>query len=103
LALAGNAVADDMVDRGADRLGEAAVVERRRDRLTVEDEVMAQLVELGRGHALAHLGRDEVQRLGGEPAGLAHGLELGWAVELDARGLAGPLGWGFLSRIHPSN
>ena len=32
-SLIGNAVADDLVDRGADRLGEVAVVERRRVRL----------------------------------------------------------------------
>jgi len=31
LALAGDAVADDMVDRGADRARKAAIIERRRD------------------------------------------------------------------------
>ncbi len=44
--VARNAVADDVIDRGADRLREAAIVERRRDRAVIADELVAQPVEL---------------------------------------------------------
>jgi len=43
----GNAMADDMVDRGADRLGEALVVQRGGNGLlNVDDMLVAQAVEL---------------------------------------------------------
>jgi cobalamin biosynthesis protein CbiD len=41
----GNAVADDMVDRRADRLAIAAIVERRREGAMVHAEFKRQLVE----------------------------------------------------------
>ena len=88
--VAGNAVADDVVDRGADRLREAAIVERRRHRAVADDEVVAQPVQLAGGDAGLHVGRDEVERLGGEPAGLAHAVEGLGAVDLDAAGLVAP-------------
>ena len=40
-ALARNAVTDDMVDRGANRFRKAAVIERRRDRIMIDDEIVA--------------------------------------------------------------
>ena len=51
LPVAGDAVADDMVDRGADRFREAAVVQRRRDARRGRGEMVAQLVELAGGDA----------------------------------------------------
>ena len=49
--------------------GKAAVVERRRDRIVVDDEFVAQPVELAGGHARPDIGGDEVERLGRELAG----------------------------------
>ena len=46
--IARDAVADDVVNRGADRFWEAAVVERRRDRIVIDDEAVAKPIELQR-------------------------------------------------------
>src|SRR5690606_20973237 len=81
--LAGNAVADDVVDRGADRLRKAAVIERRRDRAVIDDEVVAEPVELAGRDAGPDVGRDEVERLRGQPARPAHAVEALLAVNLD--------------------
>ncbi len=62
----GNAVADHMVDRGADRLGKAAIVERGGDRLMIENVVVTELVELIRRDARLDVRRDEVEGLGGQ-------------------------------------
>ena len=100
--VAGYAVADDMVDGGADRLRKAAVVQGRRNGAVPDDEVMAQTIQLARGDAGLNAGRDEIQRLGGESAGQAHGLEGLGAVDLDAAGLVAPflLGrFGFLYQM----
>ncbi len=45
-AIAGNAVADDVVDRNAGRLREAAIIQRRRNSAMADDEIMANPVEL---------------------------------------------------------
>jgi hypothetical protein len=62
-AAVGDAVADHLVDRGAQGLGEAPVAERRRVGAVVEQELVADSVDLVRGDA----GRDD----GG---GRRHGL-----------------------------
>ena len=49
----GNAVADDMVDRGADRLAVAAIVERRRIGVVRHREIEDELVERLGGDARA--------------------------------------------------
>ena len=73
-----NAVADDMIDGRAHGLGKALVVQRRRDRPVVHDEVVAQLVQLFGGHPRPDLRRDEVKHLCSEPAGPPHrGKRLG--------------------------
>ncbi len=51
LLRARDAVADHMVDRGADRFRKAAIVERRRDGVMADDEIVAELVELLGGDA----------------------------------------------------
>ena len=48
-----------------------------------DDVVVAQAVELFGGHPRLDLGRDEVQGLGGQPAGTAHALEFLGAVDRD--------------------
>ena len=81
---AGNAVADDVVDRGADRLGVAAVVERRGDRRRGRGRTRStQIVEVLGGDAGLDVLGQHVQRLGGQPAGLAHALEGLAAVQAD--------------------
>lgn len=75
--LVGDAVAHHMVDRGADRLGETFVVERRRDRLLdVDDVVMAQAVELFGGDTGLDVCFDHFQHFGGQAAGNAHLLDV---------------------------
>ena len=72
-----DAVADLMVDRGADGFGETVVVERRRHRLLhVDDVVVADIVELARGHARFHVRSDHVQHVGGELSRDAHLFDL---------------------------
>src|SRR5690606_22067476 len=73
--VAGNAVADDVVDRGADRLGIALVAQAGGRAAVVQGELAHQIVQLARGHARLHMLADHVQRLGDQAAGLAHALE----------------------------
>src|SRR5690606_34374002 len=92
LARAGDAVADDVVDRGADRGGEAAVAHVGRDRaLDVDDVVVADPVQLGGGHAGLHVGGHDLEHLGGQAAGDAHLLQVGGGLELDRHPLIIPL------------
>ena len=90
-AVAGDAVADDMIDRSADRFREAAVIERRRDRLVPDNEFVAEPVELAGRDPRADMRNDEVERRRGQPPGLPHAVERVGAVDLDllaARGAA---------------
>ena len=65
----GDAVADDLVHRRAQRLREAVVVERARVAAPVDAGLVADGVELVGGDARAHGGAGEGQHLGGGPAG----------------------------------
>ena len=69
----------------------------------IDDEVVAQPVERDRRHPFDDMRGDEVEGLGGQPAGLAHGGECLRPMQLDAPGLALPLAGGFLSRTHGGN
>ncbi len=82
-----NAMTDDMVDRSADRLREAAIVQRCGDGPVVGDVFMADAVQLSGGHARFHVGRDQVQGLGGQPARLPHALERLRPMQLDLSGV----------------
>ena len=59
---AGDAVADDFVDAGADALGEAFVEEGRGDGVVVRGEAVDQVVDVGRCHALAYVRGHVVQQ-----------------------------------------
>ncbi len=100
--LARNAVADLVVDRGADRLRVAAVVEGRRDRAVRADELLAQPVELARGDPRLDLGRDHVEHRGREPPGPAHagegGLRRAAAPGPRSRALRAILTWSCIIR-----
>src|SRR4051812_1067093 len=81
-ALAGYAVANLVVDRGADGFGvrlvtRRRIVERRGDRVLNADHVlMAQVVQLSGRYAGPHVGGNEIEHLGSEPARNAHALDL---------------------------
>src|SRR3546814_16324126 len=77
LVVAWNAVADDVVHRGADRLGEAAIVQWRRNRAARLDEVVAELVQVFRRHPRLHLRGDHVESFRRQAAGTAHAFEAG--------------------------
>ena len=70
-----NAVADHVVQRGADRFREAAIIERRRDRAVRHGEIEHEGIERLGGHAGLHLIDEEIEDLGHEPAGLGHAGE----------------------------
>ncbi len=78
LLVAGDSVADDVVDRRADRrrvraVARRRIVERRRhDVLDVDLVVVRDPVELAGGHAGDHLGCEIVEKLGREAARNAH-------------------------------
>jgi hypothetical protein len=85
---AGDAVAHDRVDAGADALGKAVVVERRRTRAPTDRVLVDDAVDLLRRHADAELLPDELERLGCHPAGDAHALDLTRRLDVDAHGWA---------------
>jgi hypothetical protein len=87
-AVARDAVADDLVGRGADRLREALVVERRGVGAVLDDELVAQAIERAGGHARDDVRLDEVEHLRGEATGGAHLLDLCPALDLDGHVLA---------------
>ena len=83
--VARDAVADHVVDRGADRFREAAVVQRRRHRAALDDEVVAERVQRAGGHPGDDMRGHEVEHLGREPSGAAHRGERIRAVDRHVR------------------
>ena len=71
-----DAVADDMIDRGAERVAIAAIAQAGGNAAMGDDVVIGQLVERGGGDARLHLRHQQVQHFGGQPAGPAHALEI---------------------------
>ena len=63
-----DAVADHLVDAGAEALGEAAVAERRGVRAVVAEELVADPVELVGRHARGDVGAHQLAGLRGQPA-----------------------------------
>ncbi len=86
--VAGDAVADHMIDRRAGRLAVAPVHQGRRHRLVVHGVFENHPVDARGRHARPHLAIEHVEAFGGELAGLAHALEGGRPVQLDLAGLA---------------
>jgi hypothetical protein len=75
LGRVGDAVADDLVDRGAQRLGEAFVAEGRRVGAVVDEELVPDPVQLVGRHARRDVRRDLGHRLCRDAAGDAHALD----------------------------
>ena len=84
----GHAVANDMIERGADRFAIAAIVERRGIGVMRHREIEDERVERLRGDAGPHMLGQEVKRLGGQPAGPAHSGEGLRPVQFDMARLA---------------
>ena len=74
--VAGDAVADDVIDRGAERMAVAAIAEARGQGAVIERVFEGKSVERRRGHARLHFGNQKVQHLRRQPAGPAHALEI---------------------------
>jgi len=81
-AVARNAVADLVVDRGADRLRERAVARRgvvkggRNRALHADHVVVAQPVQFAGGDSGPDVGSDEIEHFGRQAAGQAHALDV---------------------------
>ena len=80
----GDAVADDVVDRGADRAGKrryagaGGVVQRRWHAVDLIDDVaVAEVVERIGAHAGLDVRADHLQHAGGQAPGPAHALDVG--------------------------
>jgi hypothetical protein len=71
----GDAVADDLVQRGAQRLGVAAVAERAGVGAVAGQELVPHPVQLVGGHPGRDVPADLSQRLGGELPGGPHPLD----------------------------
>ena len=78
-----DAVANHFVDRGADALREAAIVEGRRDHVMAFREVDLQVVDVLRRHPGPDLFDDPLETLGGETARGRHRLQLRLALDED--------------------
>ena len=72
----GDAVADHLVDRGADRLRKPAVAERRRVRVVLDQKVVPDGIQFIGRDAGADAGGHRLDRLSGDPAGGADALDL---------------------------
>jgi len=80
----GDAMADHMVDRRADGLGEALVVERGGDGLLyVDNIVVAQAIQFLGGDPGLDVFADHLQHFGGQAAGHAHFLDFSGGLEGD--------------------
>lgn len=84
--VAGDAVAHDMVDRGAAAVGEAAIAQRRRDRASGKGLLAHEIVQLAGGHAGDDQRYQRIEDIGGQPARAAHALEPFGPVQLDRAG-----------------
>ena len=84
LPLARDAVADDVVDRGADGLRVAAIVQRRRHRAVLGHEIVAELVQRAGRDARHDMRRDHVQGFRRQAPGGAHPGKILWRVDRDA-------------------
>ena len=71
----GYAVADDMVDRGADSMAIAAIAQAGGQGAMADGIVISHLVQRGGGDARLDQRHHQVQHLGGQPPGLAHAVK----------------------------
>ena len=86
--VAGNAVADHVIERGAGRFLVAAIHQRGRQRAVIERVFQHQPVDFFGRHARLDMLDEHIEAARHQLAGLAHGLEGGGAVDLDLAGFA---------------
>ena len=79
-------MANDVVDGCAYGFGKSPVIERRRDGVVVENEIMAERIQRFRRYTGHNMRRDEVEHFGGETARVTHGLEFHRSMNLNADG-----------------
>src|SRR5258706_12803516 len=92
--VARDAVTDDVIDRGAERVAIAAIAETGRQRAVRDRVFVGDLVERGGGYAGPHFRDEEIEHFGGEPSGVAHALEIFGPGRGDGKGrAAGGLQW----------
>jgi hypothetical protein len=80
-----DAVADDLIDRGAAGLGKAAIAEGRGIGPVVDQEFVHDAVEFVGGHSWGDRRRSGVHRLSGQFPGHAHPLDRVGALDVAAR------------------
>ena len=85
-----DAVADDLIDRGAARLGEAVVVQRARIGAALGRLIVHHPVDLVGSHAHLHRSRCCVQHLARDPPCGAHSLDVLFRLDLDLPGKQRP-------------
>ena len=78
-----DAVTHHVIERGADRLGEAPIIERGGDGAMVHGERVHELVERLGGDAGLHFVDQEVEHFGHQPARLGHAGKGVGAMQLD--------------------
>src|SRR5215469_5808425 len=70
-----DAVADHLVERGAQRLREGPVAQRAGIGTMITEEIVADAIQLVGGHAGGHMPADLHQGLGRDPPGYPHALD----------------------------
>ena len=84
-------MADLVIYRGADGLGESAIVERGGDGLLLFDDVaVADAVQFVGGDARLDMGFDHIQYVGGQPSGHPHFLDFFRGFYCDAHSAPAP-------------
>lgn len=90
-----DAMADLVVDGGADRLRVGRMAMRRIIKrggdgfLHIDHIVVAQLVQLACGDARLDMGRDKIQHFRSQFAGYAHFFDIFFCLDVDCHGIAG--------------
>ena len=81
--VAGDAMADDIVDRCAAAMGIAAIAQGRGHAAAVERHAPDDVVQFAGRDAGHDMRYQRVEYLGGEPSGLAHASKTGCVIEFD--------------------
>jgi hypothetical protein len=81
----GNAVADNLVHRRADTLGEAMIVQRGRIGSSLDRSLVDDAIELVTGDADLHRSAREVQHFTTDTAGRTNSFDLGGSVHANGR------------------
>src|SRR5262249_20818326 len=81
--VAGDTVANDMVDRDAAAVRIAAIAKRRRYGTAIQRQLADDIIDLACRHARLHYRHELIEDLGGQPTRLAHAGKAFGAMQLD--------------------